>query len=161
MTTESTARAKVWLERDGKPILGRGRARLLQEIDRTGSIRRAATNLGLSYRHAWGMVGKMSEASGKLVVNSSRGGKGGGRSALTRHGKELLDMYLQAEAGKVEGGTVTMADEIRCTVVSVNESGGLVTLHSASEAGEIIVTVKGSSLPKKMSVGDEVILLLH
>lgn len=88
-------RARVWLERDSKPILGEGRARLLEAVDRHGSLNKAANELGYSYRHAWGILKRMSEALGTPVIISKKGGKSGGRSELTPEGRELLGLFKE------------------------------------------------------------------
>lgn len=156
---KETAKAKVWLEKDGEPVIGRGRAHLLQEIDRTGSIMRAAEQMGLSYRHAWGMIGKMGRASGKPVVISRRGGKEGGVTTLSEHGRELLEAYLAAESSKMAEGFSRPGDEIRCRVVSVDVPGETVVLRSDSGEGGVTVTIRGSDLVNTSSIGDEFLLL--
>ena len=114
--------------------------------------------MGLSYRHAWGMIGKMGRASGKPVVVSRRGGKRGGTTMLSEHGRELLEAYMDAESGMAEGFS-PQADEIRCRVVSVDESSDTVVLRSDPGKGEVTITVEGSDLSKKVSLGDEIVLL--
>ena len=90
--------AKVWLEKDGTPLLGEGRAKLLQTINEEHSIHRATEKLGMSYRHAWGIVQKINKAWGKDVVLSTRGGKDGGKTELTTSGRALLDEYYEKVA---------------------------------------------------------------
>ena len=82
---------------DGRPLLGEGRAELLELVDETGSLSEAAKGMGMSYRYAWGMVRRASEAAGGPVVESTRGGSSGGRSTLTPLGKELLDTFRRVE----------------------------------------------------------------
>ena len=48
-----TVRLRVWVERDGRAVLGPGRLELLEGIDRHHSISAAARAMGMSYRHAW------------------------------------------------------------------------------------------------------------
>jgi len=86
-------KAKVWLEKDGWPVLGEGRARLLEAIDEEHSILKAAEKLGMSYRHAWGVIKKINEALGKEIVLSIRGGKEGGSTELNEVGRRLLKEY--------------------------------------------------------------------
>ncbi|MFC1786797.1 winged helix-turn-helix domain-containing protein [Halobacteriota archaeon] len=86
-------KAKVWLEKDGWPVLGEGRARLLEAIDEEHSILKAAEKLEMSYRHAWGIIKKINEALGKEVVHSIRGGKDGGSTELNEGGRRLLKEY--------------------------------------------------------------------
>jgi len=88
-------KAKVWLEKDGRPVLGEGRARLLEAIDEERSILKAAERLGMSYRHAWGIVQKINKAWGEDVVRSIRGGKEGGSTELSESGRALLKEYYE------------------------------------------------------------------
>jgi len=49
-------KCKVWLEKDGEIILGRGREDLLKAIIVCGSLYKAAKKLDMSYRAAWGKI---------------------------------------------------------------------------------------------------------
>ncbi len=86
-------KAKVWLEKDGWPVLGEGRARLLEAIDEEHSILKAAERLGMSYRHAWGIIQNIKDSLGESVVISIRGGKEGGSTELNENGRRLLKEY--------------------------------------------------------------------
>jgi hypothetical protein len=46
-------RSKVWLERGGQVVLSDWRVELLEAIDATGSLARAAERLDVPYRTAW------------------------------------------------------------------------------------------------------------
>jgi len=84
---------RVWLERDGRFIVSDGRARLLREIKETGSLLKAAKKMGMSYRHAWGVLHKIAQSAGGEIVHSERGGKSGGLTSLTPFGEEILREY--------------------------------------------------------------------
>lgn len=86
-------RAKLWLENDSVFILGVGRAEILRRIEETGSISKAAKAMGMSYSHAWSEIRAMSEALGSPVVETSRGGRSGGRTKLTKAGKDVLEKF--------------------------------------------------------------------
>lgn len=86
-------KSKVWIEVDGKYLMGDGRAMLLEEIDRHGSISGAARRLEMSYRHAWGYIRKIEERFGMKVVETKRGGRDGGQARLTRQGRRFLHTY--------------------------------------------------------------------
>ena len=90
-------RVKVWLEDGGELVFGRGRAALLEAIDRNGSISAAARKLGMSYRKAWSMLKASESRLGCELLKGSRGGKGGGGTALTQQGRELLETYRRIE----------------------------------------------------------------
>ncbi len=86
-------RSKNWIERDGKVIVGEGRAMLLKYIMEFGSLTRAAQEMGMSYRHAWGIVQEINEVVGKEIVHAERGGVEGGKTILTDEGKRLLENF--------------------------------------------------------------------
>ena len=100
-------RAKSWLEKDGAFLVGEGRARLLSLVEETGSISEAAKRMGMSYRHAWGTIKGISESAGERIVQSERGGTGGGRTTLTEKGREILSAYEEGNSSVqtfLEGG---------------------------------------------------------
>jgi 8-oxo-dGTP diphosphatase len=84
---------KAWLEKDGRYVLGEGRAELLRAIKLHGSLRAAAAGLGISYRHAWGMLRRMELAMGRPAHRSVRGGRARGLTQLTAEGEEALQAY--------------------------------------------------------------------
>lgn len=91
-------RAKTWLEKDDVFLVSDGRARLLRYIDETGSISEAARRMGMSYRHAWGILKKIGLAAGKDVVHSRKGGKRGGSTRLSEFGKKILSAYEEGQS---------------------------------------------------------------
>ncbi len=84
---------RIWLEKDGRFIISEGRAELLRKVKDHGSLAEAAKEMRMSYRHAWGVVHKISQTAGGEVVHSARGGKQGGLTALTPFGEEILREY--------------------------------------------------------------------
>ena len=84
---------KMWLERDGRFIVSDGRAKLLRKVKDMGSLSKAAKEMGMSYRHAWGIVHRISQNAGGDVVHSIRGGREGGVTSLTPFGEEILREY--------------------------------------------------------------------
>lgn len=89
-------RSKVWLEENGSPLIGAGRAELLRAVERTGSINAAAKELGMDYRRAWGLIDSMEKRLTFKLVIRQRGGSGRGTS-LTDEGRRLLDLYEMFE----------------------------------------------------------------
>lgn len=85
---------KIWLENKGEVVAGNGKINLLKMIDELGSIQKAAAEMGLSYRHAWGMIQKMERRSGFKLVKTAVGGKEGGGASLTSRGQELVRSFL-------------------------------------------------------------------
>ena len=100
-------KAKSWLEKDGVFLAGEGRARLLRLVDETGSISEAAKRMGMSYRHAWGTLRDIGASAGKRVVQSTRGGREGGTTELTKTGRDILSAYEEGNSSVqtfLEGG---------------------------------------------------------
>jgi len=94
--------ATLSLRRADKAFLGGDRIRLLEAIDRFGSISRAAREIGVSYRTAWDAVDAMNDAAERPLVHREAGGLGGGGTVLTAEGKETVRLYrvLQVEHQK-------------------------------------------------------------
>jgi len=90
-------KSKVWLEANGKFIIGEGGITLLEAIDRLGSIQKAAKRLGWSYRHTWGYLKNMERNGGMQFVVARHGGTAGGGTTLTPDGVKLLREYRRFE----------------------------------------------------------------
>ncbi|MGB9756609.1 MAG: winged helix-turn-helix domain-containing protein [Candidatus Bathyarchaeales archaeon] len=89
---------KIWLEYEGKPLIGKGGAQILEKIEKEKSISKAAEKLGMSYRYVWSYLKRIEKTLGEPVVETFRGGKmGGGGAKLTRLGESLLKEYKHVE----------------------------------------------------------------
>jgi len=84
-----------WLAGEGLPPRhGRALLRLLEALSRSDSLRAAAQACGISYRHAWGLLGAGARALGMPVVELQRG-----RGArLTPLGERLLEADAHVRA---------------------------------------------------------------
>ncbi len=90
---------QVWLERKGHNFLGGYRIDLLEAIERTGTLTQAAKAIGLSYKAAWDAVDAMNNLAEKPLVARAVGGRSGGRSTLTEHGRRAVQLYRLVESG--------------------------------------------------------------
>jgi len=99
---EMEIKLKVWLEQEGEVVAGEGKVRLLQLINRHGSIQKAAQENGMSYRHAWGAIRKIEMRSGLKLVETQTGGLVGGGAWLTPSGKEFVARYARFSQGLEE-----------------------------------------------------------
>lgn len=86
---------------DGTIVLGPGKADLLDAIGRSGSIRAAAEELGMSYMRAWTLVRTMNARFRSPLVVKVRGGTGRGGARLTERGRRVLEIY-EAMSRKAE-----------------------------------------------------------
>lgn len=81
------------LDEDGEKFFGEGPCRLLREIQKTGSLRRAAGDLAMAYTKALKILNRAEAALGYPLIHRSTGGKAGGGSVLTAEGETLLRQY--------------------------------------------------------------------
>jgi molybdate transport system regulatory protein len=86
---------RIWLIGENGTFLGMGRVKLMQEIEKTGSISKAAKKLGMSYRKAWESIDAINKEAEKPLVIKTSGGKGGGGAVLTEDGKKTIKNYLK------------------------------------------------------------------
>ncbi len=93
----TSPRLKLRLEYDAPLVLGPGKAQLLELIDRLGSISAAGREMGMSYKRAWSLVEEMNAAFARPVVDSSRGGAGGGGAVVTEAGHEVIRRFRRLE----------------------------------------------------------------
>jgi molybdate transport system regulatory protein len=84
---------RFWLSVDEVAFLGEERIALLEQIERQGSITRAAKAAGVSYKAAWDAVDAMNNLAPAPVVATATGGRGGGGTRLTDEGRRLIAAY--------------------------------------------------------------------
>lgn len=77
--------------------LGPGKVRLLEAIEKTGSISQAGRVLGMSYRRAWLLVDDMNHCFRDAVISAQPGGAHGGGATLTPFGQKLVERYRAIE----------------------------------------------------------------
>jgi len=83
-------------------VLGPGKADLLEAIARTGSIRAAASSLGMSYMRAWSLVRVMNTEFRTPLVHSERGGTAHGGAGLTPLGERVARLYREMEQAALD-----------------------------------------------------------
>ena len=87
-------RSSYWIvDEDGNIIIGRGRAQILENIERTGSINQAAKVMKMSYKGVWSKIKATEKHLKQSIVHADR--KKGSR--LTCQGKALLIKYRRLE----------------------------------------------------------------
>lgn len=96
--TKATCRPRFRIMAGKEIALGPGKVDLLEAIIDTGSISAAAREIGLSYRRAWAMVHTMNACFKEPLVESSKGGKGGGGAKVTPTGKSVAALYRSMES---------------------------------------------------------------
>ncbi|WP_412509722.1 winged helix-turn-helix domain-containing protein, partial [Roseovarius sp. SYSU LYC5161] len=89
--------------------MGPGKADLLEGIASRGSIAAAGREMGMSYKRAWELIGTLNAMFREPLVESTRGGPGGGGACLTGLGREVLAQYRAFEAEAATGGADRLA----------------------------------------------------
>jgi molybdate transport system regulatory protein len=109
---------KLWLETEDGYVFGPGVYNLLIAIDRTGTLKEASQQLGMSYRYAWGLIKKAEEKLDEPLIDASKGGRlGGGSSTITETGaryikdfERIQEQWREFTASLKAGGTVVSVD---------------------------------------------------
>jgi molybdenum ABC transporter molybdate-binding protein len=94
---------RLWVERAGQAILGKGRLELLEGIDRSHSISAAARQMGMSYRRAWELVQSINQAAGEPLVITATGGAQGGGARLTPLGRRAVEVFRELQQQVLQG----------------------------------------------------------
>jgi len=115
--------------------IGPGKIRLLEAIDRTGSISQAGRVLGMSYRRAWLLIDDMNQCFRDAVVSARPGGAQGGGAMLTVFGTELVRDYRAIE-----------------TAAEVAAKKRLRRLEAALRKSSAAKSTAKSAAPKKTSI---------
>jgi molybdate transport system regulatory protein len=86
-------RSKIWVEDpNGKVVFGLGRYRILEAVQRLGSLQAAAHELRMSYRAIWARISATEERLGKpLLIREPKG------SRLTPLGQTLLKQFQRLQ----------------------------------------------------------------
>ena len=91
--------SNVWIEHNGVVVLSEWRVNLLEMIDQTGSISRAADKMNVTYHRAWEKLHEMEEGLGFKLVDAQVGGVHGGGAELTAQGRELIKKFRAFDQG--------------------------------------------------------------
>ena len=90
---------KIFLRLDltSRVRLGPGKIRLLEAIDREGSISAAGRALKMSYRRAWLLIDELNSSFREPLVATQLGGTGGGKASVTALGRTVIRAYRAME----------------------------------------------------------------
>jgi molybdate transport system regulatory protein len=88
---------KIWLEKDGEVLFGRGRYELLKGIMEYGSLAETARHLGMSYRAAWGRLKSSQDRLGLKLVEKIPSAGRGQKLTLTPLSMQLLESFADLE----------------------------------------------------------------
>lgn len=78
--------------------IGPGKIALLEQIEKSGSLSKAARELKMSYRRAWLLLEDLNRTLGQPVTTASIGGAGGGGAQITPFGRQLTAAFRAIES---------------------------------------------------------------
>lgn len=165
---------RLSLENNSEGRVGEEGATLLEAIGKYGTIRTAARNLSISYKHAWTILKQLQNIAGEEVIEAKRGGKGGGgRSTLTSSGRRLLGEYQRLNMGlrgvvKEEGFWESLGlklstrNRLRGEVVKVEKNGLSAKIKIRVEAPSVITALitREAADDLNLKAGDQVEALI-
>ncbi len=108
-TSPAILKPRLRLVRGATILLGPGKADLLEAVRDTGSLRKGAARLGMSYMRAWTLVKTMNAAFNEPLVALARGGAAHGGATLTPAGGKVLALYRAMEEGCVKATSLQAA----------------------------------------------------
>ena len=89
---------KIWLEGPEKFTFGPGDVKLLNSLRSTQNLTETSKIVGYSYKYAWQKLQVITKKTGRAVVTTQKGGKGGGGNVkITKWGLQLIEMFEQAQ----------------------------------------------------------------
>ncbi len=89
---------KIYIsDKNSQAFLGRGPVELLEKISESGSINKAASEMGMSYSKAHGLITVLEKKLGVKMLEKAAGGPKGGGSRLTGRAKQLIKKYRSLE----------------------------------------------------------------
>lgn len=88
---------RIWIKKRGKNFLGHGKIELLELINKSGSISKAAQSMHMSYKAAWDSINLINTLSSEPLVRITRGGKNGGGAKLTQKGLDFIKIFRKME----------------------------------------------------------------
>ncbi len=87
-------KTKTWIaNKDGEILFGKGKTELLECIDKTGSILKAASMMGINYKKAWVHLDTLQTNAGEQLVIKRQGRSENSGTRLTERAKELMKNY--------------------------------------------------------------------
>ncbi|OFX39824.1 MAG: hypothetical protein A2X08_02900 [Bacteroidetes bacterium GWA2_32_17] len=93
LNTKYSVDGRVWINSDNFSFIGQGKIDLIKKIKEFGSLRKAASEMKMSYRQAWQNIYKMNKLSEKPLVILKRGGKDGGIAEVTEFAENVIIAY--------------------------------------------------------------------
>ncbi len=92
---------KCWVEQEGEKFYGPGPNELIKQIQKEGSLSKAAVKMNMSYKKAWDLVQRLNHNSEEPWVILKKGGSHGGGAEVTSHALEAVREFESLQ-GKID-----------------------------------------------------------
>jgi len=142
---------------------------LLDWIRRTGSISAACREMGVTYKTALSWLRGLEEMLGRSLVESERGGEGGGKTRLTEDGLAVVEKYFAYMSAR-RGGFTRSLLELRMSarnilegvVTGVRPGGGVCRVDVRIEAPQTVSAIITTESLDMLGIreGDRVFVVL-
>lgn len=128
--------------------LNNKKSRLLQCIDKYGSIVKASEETGIPYRTALKNIEIMESELGSSIVTTKRGGKGGGGSSeLTASGREILQKFIKlnrvikkhADLNEINGIISSIDEDKRVMTVKLDKHEIMLPLNEEFKVEDVVL----------------------
>lgn len=106
-------RLTIRVDFDDGSGLGPGKVKLLELVEETGSIRKSAAAMKMSYRQGWLLLKALEETFGRPLVATATGGRAGGGARLSPLGKAVVGEYRTLERIAIKAGAKPLASLAR------------------------------------------------
>jgi molybdate transport system regulatory protein len=103
------ARLTIRIDFGNGTAIGPGKVRLLELVGETGSIRKAAGGMKMSYRRAWLLLKALDGTFGEALVETTTGGRAGGGARLTPAGRLVVKQYRGLEKAAAKAAARNLA----------------------------------------------------
>ena len=150
--TDVKADVEYKINLDGKSfLLDRKKYSLLLNILESNSLTAASKQVGVSYKTALNYISRIEEALDVKIVDTTKGGSGGGGSATLTD--EALSIVMECKKINAILELHNNVNEIEMGVVAVDEVKGIMTIKKDD------FKVK-APLNRKYAIGDELLALI-
>ena len=138
---------KLWLETEEGFVFGPGVEALLRKVIEKGTLKEAASSLGMSYRFAWGLIKKVEEKIGEPLIKAHKGGRsGGGRTEITPLGQQFIEDFRAIKtklSTQILEELTEKEDWIPANIISINNDSGNIELEIRTNRYQIQNYQKG------------------
>lgn len=87
-------KTKIWIENTkGELLFGKGKTEVLELVDETGSISKAAEKIGMNYKKAWTHLQILQKNISKDFVQTKQGGGENAGTTLAPEAYEMIQKY--------------------------------------------------------------------